>query len=111
MASRDPDALQREVEQTRAELAAAVDAIADRVSPRRAAVRGASRVRSVVVSVRGTQNGQLAALETPGRTPLPLTTGSARRIRTERVAVAAGAAGVLLLVLVLVARSRRAGEG
>lgn len=38
--TRDPDAMAREVEQTRAELAATVDAIAARVNPKRAAARG-----------------------------------------------------------------------
>jgi Protein of unknown function (DUF3618) len=38
-ASRDPEAIAREIEQTRAELAAAVDAIAYRVNPKRAANR------------------------------------------------------------------------
>jgi hypothetical protein len=45
-ASRDPDAIAREIEQTRAELAAAIDAIAHRVSPKRAASRGAAAAKS-----------------------------------------------------------------
>jgi hypothetical protein len=44
---RDPDTIQREIEKTRAELAETIDAIADRVSPRRAASRGAQAVKSV----------------------------------------------------------------
>src|SRR4051794_40746067 len=43
---RKPDTIQREIEQTRAELADTIDAIADRISPRRAASRGAQAVRS-----------------------------------------------------------------
>jgi hypothetical protein len=39
--SRDPDAMAQEIEQTRAELAAAVDAIAQRVNPKRLAARAA----------------------------------------------------------------------
>jgi hypothetical protein len=45
---RDPETIQREIEKTRAELADTIDAIADRISPRRAASRGASAVKSSV---------------------------------------------------------------
>ncbi|MFD0665593.1 DUF3618 domain-containing protein [Thermocatellispora tengchongensis] len=40
MADTDPDELERRIERTRAELARTVDAIADRVSPKRVAQRG-----------------------------------------------------------------------
>lgn len=43
-ASRDPDAIAREIEQTRTELADTIEAIADRVSPKRVAARGARAV-------------------------------------------------------------------
>ncbi len=46
MADADPDALEREIERTRAELARTVDAIADRVSPKRVAERGVAKVRA-----------------------------------------------------------------
>ena len=49
--ARNPDAIQREIEQTRAELADTIDAIADRISPRRAASRGAQAVKHQVSSV------------------------------------------------------------
>jgi hypothetical protein len=49
--ARDPDAIQREIEQTRAELADTIDAIADRLSPKRAASRGAKAVKAQVSSV------------------------------------------------------------
>ena len=45
-ASRDPDAIVREIEQTRAELADAIDTIAQRVSPKRVAARGAEAVQT-----------------------------------------------------------------
>jgi hypothetical protein len=57
VAERDPDSIQREIEQTRAELADTIDAIADRISPRRAASRGAQAVRQQVSSVLGGHNG------------------------------------------------------
>jgi hypothetical protein len=64
VAERDPDTIQREIEQTRAELADTIDAIADRISPRRAASRGAQAVRHQVSSVfsgNGHSNGQAPA--------------------------------------------------
>jgi hypothetical protein len=49
--ARDPDVIQREIERTRAELADTIDAIADRLSPKRAASRGAKAVKAQVSSV------------------------------------------------------------
>lgn len=51
--TRDPDAIQKEIEQTRAELAETIDAIADRISPKRAASRSAQAVKASVSSVLG----------------------------------------------------------
>lgn len=44
MARRDADAVQAEIERTRADLAKTVDTLADRLSPKQAARRGAQRV-------------------------------------------------------------------
>lgn len=60
-AQRNPDAIQREIEQTRAELADTIDAIADRISPKRAASRGAHAVKSQVSAVLGSGNGDAPA--------------------------------------------------
>ncbi|MEQ4718666.1 DUF3618 domain-containing protein [Nonomuraea sp. B19D2] len=46
MADTDPDELERRIARTRAELAQTVDAIADRVSPKRVAERTVSDVKS-----------------------------------------------------------------
>jgi len=51
--TRSPDTIQREIEQTRSELADTIDAIADRISPRRAASRSAAAVRAGVSGVFG----------------------------------------------------------
>ncbi len=40
--SRDPETIQREIEQTRAQLAGTLDALAERASPKRAVSRGKS---------------------------------------------------------------------
>lgn len=41
---RDPEAIQREIEQTRVQLAGTLDALAERASPKRAVSRGKSAV-------------------------------------------------------------------
>jgi len=46
MADTDPAELERQIERTRAELAQTVDAIAERVSPKRVAARGVAKVRA-----------------------------------------------------------------
>ncbi|GAA2434710.1 hypothetical protein GCM10010191_56570 [Actinomadura vinacea] len=43
--SRDPDALERRIERTRLELAQTIDELAERVSPRNVAQRGAERLK------------------------------------------------------------------
>lgn len=53
MPTRSPDAIQKEIEATRTELAETIDAIADRLSPRRAAHRGAAAVKASVSSAFG----------------------------------------------------------
>ena len=91
---RNPDTIQREIEQTRAELADTIDAIAERISPRRAASRGAQAVRHQVSSVfSGNGNGQAPAsvLDAPpeaagGHTGTPPRTDAVR-------AIAAGSGG------------------
>jgi len=46
MADSDPAALERDIERTRAELARTIDAIADRVSPKRVAERSVARMKA-----------------------------------------------------------------
>ncbi|HWB66114.1 MAG TPA: DUF3618 domain-containing protein [Mycobacteriales bacterium] len=73
--ARDPDVIQREIEQTRTELAETVDAITERISPKRAASRFAAAV---------------------------VTAGSPRRsLRTDRVLLVVGAAAAVAAVFVL----------
>lgn len=50
--TRKPDVIVREIEQTRAELADTIDAITERINPRRAASRGARAMRDQVAAVR-----------------------------------------------------------
>jgi hypothetical protein len=43
--SRDPEALEREIERTRQDLARTIDELADRVNPKHVAQRGAERLK------------------------------------------------------------------
>ena len=91
---RNPDTIQREIEQTRAELADTIDAIADRISPKRAASRGAQAVRSQVSSVfGGSGNGAApaAVLDAPAGASDHVDT-EARRRSVESVARSGGGA-------------------
>jgi MYXO-CTERM domain-containing protein len=81
--TRKPEVIVREIEQTRAELADAIDAITGRINPRRAATRGAQVVRDQVSSdVSSIAEGK------------------------PRPAVLAGAAAVGVLGLILIRRRR-----
>ena len=90
---RSPDTIQREIEATRAELADTIDAIADRISPRRAASRGAQAVKSQVTSVLGSSGGSngtsAAVLDAPARAA-GATDPAARRRAVENVVTAGG---------------------
>jgi hypothetical protein len=88
--ARDPDAIQREIEQTRAELADTIDAIADRLSPKRVAARGGQAVKTQVSSVlRPSENHS-------GAGPLLADgSGEQRRLRTDRVLIVVGVVGAI----------------
>jgi len=134
--TRSPDAIAKEIEQTRAELAETIDAIADRISPKRAASRGAAAVKagmSGVFGSNGSSNGRAPAsvLDAPAAASSHVDTarrrqeiaavaesggGSAyagasqysvkRTLRTDRVLLAVGAVASVAAVAVLW-RSRR----
>ncbi len=122
--ARDPDAIQREIEQTRAELAQTIDEIADRISPRRAAARGADKV-TAVFSREETAGALVAGPGGNGQSPATagtlgeiVTHGGAgysgtttfttqRVLRKERVLIAVGGvAAVTALVVFLRTRHR-----
>jgi hypothetical protein len=91
---RSPDTIQREIEQTRAELADTIDAIADRISPKRAASRGAQAVKTQVSSVfngSGGSGAPAAVLDAPADRSAKVDT-AARRRAVEGVAQSGGGA-------------------
>jgi CHASE3 domain sensor protein len=109
----DPAQIQRQIEDTRAELAHTIDAIADIVSPKRAAKRGVDQVRARVEELRAQisgpqQNGQPQRQLPPGMSAeLQGSTlyGTKRTVRWDRVVLVGGGA-VLLLVVVRRRRNR-----
>ena len=109
----DPAQIQRQIEDTRAELAQTIDAIADIVSPKRAARRGVAQLRSQFEELRAQisgpeQNGNGQRQLPPGMSAeLQGSTvyGTKRTVRWDRVAFAGGGA-FLLLVLVRRRRNR-----
>lgn len=111
----DPEAIQREIEQTRQELSETLDAIAEKVSPKRAANRGAEKVKAgakdayAQIRTQLTAPGELATRAEPGA-PYPggaagaYAYGGERVVRWDRVAIVGG---VLTLLVFLSARRRR----
>ncbi len=61
VAPRDPDALVREIERTRENLAQTIDALTDRVSPGNVARRALGRVREQLTSPQGRLAGGVVA--------------------------------------------------
>jgi hypothetical protein len=97
--TRSPDAIQREIEQTRSELAETIDAIADRISPKRAASRGAAAVRAQVAGVFGSGGEPAASSNGSGHAPAAVldaapeqagATGAQRRQQEIRSIAASG---------------------
>jgi hypothetical protein len=95
---RDPDTIQREIEQTRAELADTIDAIADRISPKRAASRSAQAVKTQVSAVFNGHGGgdsdsgaPASVLDAPAPAAAKVDTDSRRRA-VEAVAREGGGA-------------------
>ena len=102
----DPAQIQRQIEDTRAELAQTIDAIADIVSPKRAAHRGIEQLRGKVEELKTQFNGQA---ELDGQRSLPpgmspelqgsSLYGTKRTVRWDRIAIVGGGAFVLLLLV------------
>ena len=89
--TRSPDAIQKEIEQTRAELAETIDAIADRISPKRAASRGAAAVKAQVTGVLGGGgNGSAPASVLDASPQASAHTDTEQRAREVRAVAASG---------------------
>ena len=116
MASRSPDAIQREIEATRAELAQTIDTIADRVSPKKVVGRSVETFKSRASAAFGhadppSPNGRPAAVldATPAEAAHPRSPGRHldRTLRTDRVLLTIGVAAALAGAVVLFRCRRR----
>ena len=102
----DPQQIQREIEATRTELAATVEAIADKVSPKKVAARGAATARDAaltkgLVAYAALENTFAPTPVPPPLPPLPLS----KRVKWDRVGSVLIGLG-LLIVAVVTLRSR-----
>ncbi|MEU5877639.1 DUF3618 domain-containing protein [Spirillospora sp. NPDC047279] len=95
---RDPEALEREIERTRLELARTIDELADRVNPRNVAERGKARLREQAGQVVQTARSFVYTREPED--------GEPGQINPKAVAVGVGVA-VTLTAMVLLKRRRR----
>ncbi|MEV5408375.1 DUF3618 domain-containing protein [Thermopolyspora sp. NPDC052614] len=107
MADSDPAALERDIERTRADLARTIDAIADRVSPKRVAERSVAKVKAnaghLVTSVGDLLTGNV-------HRPLDGSADDARREPPPNLAPVLIGVGAVLAVgaaIVLLRRRRR----
>ena len=107
----DPAEIQHQIEETRAELASTVDAIADRLNPKKVASRGVETVKGKVEDLRSRGTGEpagAAAITGPGgQQPLPDRIKAQLReaketrgksIRWDRVAIVSAAIGLIVLM-------------
>ena len=114
----DPATIQRQIEETRAELAETIDAIAELVHPRRVAERAGEQARAKLAELRARAGHHGQPLELAAGAPavgagLPAarpsgargSTGGSRTVRWGRVALAVGA--TMLLVVGTTRRRRR----
>lgn len=102
-ASRDPEAIAREIEQTRAELADMIDAIAGRINPRRAASKGAAAMRSQLpgnTARQASDSDGISVVDVTGAEPTDRGAGVDPKL------LAAGAAAGAALGLLAVRRKR-----
>ncbi|SEF89792.1 Protein of unknown function [Thermomonospora echinospora] len=94
----DPEALEKEIERTREELARTIDALADRVNPRNVAQRGVARLKQEAGQVASTVGAMVA--------PAHGEDGEPGQVDRRVVAVGVGAV-VFVTVFVLWRRGRR----
>jgi hypothetical protein len=117
VAGRDPDEITREIEQTRAELADTIDAIAQRISPERAASRGADAVKAQVSTAKSKLSGEPnawavaagsdnAAGQPDGAAPATGPVGQVSALAKRPEVMAIAAAVVVVLVFLRRRRSR-----
>lgn len=109
----EPEEIERDIERTRDELSVTIDAIADRVSPKRVASRGVASAKDKAQEALASVQQQVARLrDGSGDADGPQGTGATvykveRRTPSPAIIAAAAAAGSLLLTLVVRRRRNR----
>lgn len=113
MPQADPETIQREIEQTRAQLAETVDAIADKVSPKRVTSRTVAQVKDKISYTFGHDFGEGSGDDGPASNatslrwegsgaPSPALAAAgkfyAEKVQPRQKQIAAGAVGLLLVV-------------
>jgi hypothetical protein len=95
--ARDPEAIEREIERTREDLARSIDLLADRLSPRRAAERGIAKARVEAGHIAGDVNAFISGEPREGR----------RSALTGPVLIGAGLAITAIAAGMLLRRRKR----
>ncbi len=111
----DPAEIQQQIEVTRAELASTIDAIAEKVSPKRVAARGVETVKGKVEDLRSRGTAAPAAIldaganaSANGQQPLPARFAAqlrearetrGRSVRWDRVALVGAGIGLIAIIL------------
>lgn len=111
----DPEGLERQIEETRAELARTIDSIADRVAPKNVARRGAAMVKeqaehvveTVTGAVSGVVRGNSQRVEPESGIADDVVSTDYRRLPISRGVLIGGAVGVAALTAFIVIRRRR----
>lgn len=112
---RNPDGLERQIEETRAELARTIDSIADRVAPKNVARRGAARIREeaghVVDGLTGTLGGVVRGdsrrVDPESGIADDVMSTDYRRLPMSRGALVGGAVAVAAVTAIIIWRRRR----
>lgn len=111
----DPEGLERQIEETRAELARTIDSIADRVAPKNMARRGAAKVKeqaeqvveTVTGAVSGVVRGESRAVDPESGVADDVVSTDYRRLPVPPAVLIGGAVGVAALTAFIVIRRRR----
>lgn len=108
-----PEDLERDIERTRSELAVTIDAIADRVSPKRVASRGVASAKEAARNAVTNVQEQVTRLRNGGKTPEVVghspsgATAFQVKRRPPNPGIVAGAVAVGGLALGLLLRRRK----
>lgn len=113
--AQDPEGLERQIEETRAELARTIDSIADRVAPKNVARRGVAMVKeqaehvveTVTGAVSGVVRGDSRRVDPESGIADDVVSTDYRRLPIPPAVLIGGAVGIAALTAFVVIRRRR----